>query len=31
VAKLAQFKQMLDQGLITAEDFEAAKKALLGL
>lgn len=31
VAKLAQFKQMLDQGLITQEDFEAAKKSLLGL
>ena len=31
VAKLGQYKQMLDQGLITAEDFEAAKKALLGL
>lgn len=31
VAKLAQYKQMLDQGLITAEDFEAAKNKLLGL
>ncbi|MHA3684489.1 SHOCT domain-containing protein [Leucobacter sp. HY1908] len=31
VAKLAQYKQMLDQGLITAEDFEAAKKKTLGL
>lgn len=31
VAKLAQYKQMLDQGLITAEDFEAAKKKALGL
>lgn len=31
VAKLAQFKQMLDQGLISAEDFEAAKNRILGL
>lgn len=31
VAKLAQYKQMLDQGLINADDFEAAKKKLLGL
>lgn len=31
VAKLAQYKQMLDQGLISAEDFEAAKNKLLGL
>lgn len=31
VAKLAQYKQMLDQGLITAEDFESAKKKILGL
>lgn len=31
VAKLAQYKQMLDQGLISAEDYEAAKKKALGL
>ena len=31
VAKLAQYKKMLDQGLITEEDYEAAKKAALGL
>ncbi len=31
VAKLAQYKQMLDQGLITEADYEAAKKAALGL
>ena len=31
VAKLAQYKQMLDQGLISDEDYEAAKKAALGL
>lgn len=31
VAKLAQFKQMLDQGLITQEDFDSAKNRLLGL
>lgn len=31
VAKLAQYKQMLDQGLISAEDYEAAKKNALGL
>ncbi|MBB5832422.1 SPFH domain-containing protein [Brachybacterium aquaticum] len=31
VAKLAQYKQMLDQGLISEEDYEAAKKAALGL
>ncbi|MDO5663075.1 MAG: SPFH domain-containing protein [Brachybacterium sp.] len=31
VAKLAQYKQMLDQGLITEEDYEAAKKNALGL
>ncbi|PMC74984.1 SPFH domain-containing protein [Brachybacterium sp. UMB0905] len=31
VAKLAQYKQMLEQGLITEEDYEAAKKAALGL
>lgn len=31
VAKLAQFKQMLDQGLITQEDFDAAKQRVLGL
>lgn len=31
VAKLAQYKQMLDQGLISADDFEAAKNKLLGL
>jgi membrane protease subunit (stomatin/prohibitin family) len=30
-AKLAQYKSMLDQGLITAEDYEAAKKKALGL
>ena len=29
--KLAQFKQMLDQGLITEADYEAAKKKALGL
>src|SRR5699024_2264141 len=26
VAKLAQYKQMLEQGLISEEDYEAAKK-----
>ncbi len=31
VAKLAQYKEMLDQGLITEADYEAAKKAALGL
>lgn len=31
VAKLTQLKALLDQGLITAEDYEAAKKAVLGL
>ena len=31
VAKLAQYKQMLDQGLITQDDFEAAKRRALGL
>ncbi|HUH53913.1 MAG TPA: SPFH domain-containing protein [Microbacteriaceae bacterium] len=31
VAKLAQFKQMLDQGLISQEDFDAAKQRVLGL
>lgn len=31
VAKLAEFKQMLDQGLITQEDYDAAKRRALGL
>src|SRR5699024_4365342 len=31
VAKLAQYKQMLDQGLITQEDYDAAKARALGL
>ncbi|EFV15061.1 SHOCT domain-containing protein [Segniliparus rugosus] len=31
VAKLAQYKNMLDQGLITQEDYEAAKARALGL
>ncbi len=31
VAKLTQMKQMLDAGLITQEDYDAAKKQLLGL
>lgn len=31
VAKLAQYKQMLEQGLISEEDYEAAKKKALGL
>lgn len=31
VAKLAQYKTMLDQGLITQEDYDAAKSKLLGL
>ncbi len=31
VAKLGQYKQMLEQGLISEEDYEAAKKAALGL
>ncbi len=31
VAKLGQLKQMLDQGLITDEDYEAAKAKVLGL
>lgn len=30
VAKLAQYKSMLDQGLITQEDFDAAKAKVLG-
>src|SRR5699024_420371 len=30
VAKLAQYKEMLDQGLITEADYEAAKKAAPG-
>jgi membrane protease subunit (stomatin/prohibitin family) len=31
VAKLAQFKQMLDAGLITQQDYDAAKAKALGL
>jgi membrane protease subunit (stomatin/prohibitin family) len=31
VAKLGQYKQMLDQGLISQEDYDAAKKKALGL
>ncbi len=31
VAKLGQYKAMLDQGLITQEDYEAAKAKVLGL
>ena len=31
VAKLAQYKQMLDQGLISQEDYDAAKRRALGL
>lgn len=31
VAKLAKFKQMLDAGLITQEDYDAAKNKALGL
>src|SRR5699024_1463876 len=31
VAKLGQLKQMLDQGIITNEDYEAAKAKVLGL
>lgn len=31
VAKLAQYKQMLDQGLINEDDYEAAKSRVLGL
>lgn len=31
VAKLTQLKTMLDQGLITAEDYDAAKAKMLGL
>ncbi|MDO4791934.1 MAG: SHOCT domain-containing protein, partial [Buchananella hordeovulneris] len=31
VAKLAQFKAMLDQGLISQEEFDAAKAKALGL
>lgn len=31
IAKLAQYKTMLDQGLITQEDFDAAKAKVLGL
>ncbi|MDJ1372447.1 SPFH domain-containing protein [Gulosibacter molinativorax] len=31
VAQLAQFKQMLDQGLISQEDYDAAKNRALGL
>ena len=30
-AELAKYKSMLDQGLITQEDYDAAKKKLLGL
>ena len=30
-AKLAELKGMLDQGLITQEDYDAAKKNLLGI
>ena len=31
VAKLAQYKAMLDQGLITQADYDAAKAKALGL
>jgi hypothetical protein len=31
VAKLAKFKQMLDQGLISQADYDAAKNKVLGL
>ena len=31
VAQLAKFKEMLDQGLITEDDYEAAKRRALGL
>lgn len=31
VAKLAQYKSMLDQGLITQEDYDSAKAKVLGL
>ena len=31
MTKLSRFKEMLDAGLITAEDYEAAKKKALGL
>jgi hypothetical protein len=31
VAELAQLAQLRDQGVITAEDFEAKKKQLLGI
>jgi membrane protease subunit (stomatin/prohibitin family) len=31
VAKLAKFKEMLDAGLITQEDYDAAKNKVLGL
>jgi membrane protease subunit (stomatin/prohibitin family) len=31
VAKLTQLKQLLDQGIITQEDFDAAKAKALGL
>ena len=31
VEQLAKFKQMLDQGLISADDYEAAKRRALGL
>ena len=31
VAKLAQYKEMLDKGLISQEDYDAAKKNALGL
>ena len=30
-AELAKYKSMLDQGLITQEDYDAAKKKILGL
>ncbi|WP_343232210.1 SHOCT domain-containing protein [Mycolicibacterium sp. CBMA 361] len=31
MAKLAQYKAMLDQGLITQADYDAAKAKALGL
>jgi hypothetical protein len=31
VAKLAKFKEMLDAGLITQADYDAAKNKVLGL
>ena len=31
IAKIKKFKELLDSGIITQEEFEAKKKQLLGL